>query len=83
MNEFKVLTVRDVSFIDDHGKEVTGKQLWLCGETVDTGWNGWEVIKLWFPRGHQLEGVVSGLKHDDLVYIDFNRRGKPQTIEVA
>ena len=83
MNEFKVLTVRDISFTDDRGKEVSGMQLWVCGETADKEWNGWEVVKIWIPDGHVLEGIVASLKHDDLIFIEFNRRGKPQKIEVV
>lgn len=80
MNEMKVLTVRDVSFKDDAGKQVSGQQLWLIGETAEVGWNGWEVLKLWIPDGNPLEGIVADLKHDDVVLVEFNRRGKPQNI---
>lgn len=83
MHEFKVLTVRDINFVDDRKNEVSGQQLWLCGQTADDGWNGWEVLKLWIPDGSPLEQAVSQLKHDDIVLIEFNRRGKPQTIVPA
>lgn len=80
MNEMKVLTVRDVSFKDDNGKQVSGQQLWLIGATAEDGWNGWEVLKLWIPDGNPLESIVSELKHDDDVLVEFNRRGKAQNI---
>lgn len=83
MNEMKVLTVRDVSFKDDAGKLVSGQQLWLIGETTENGWNGWEVMKAWIPDGSPLENVVSELCHDDVVMVEFNRRGKIQSIAKA
>lgn len=83
MNGFKVLTVRDVEFTDDRDKLVKGMQLWVCGETEDEVWNGWEVIKIWVPEGSSLEDIVAMLKHDDQILIDFNRRGKAVKIELA
>lgn len=83
MNGFKVLTVRDVEFTDDLDKLVKGMQLWVCGQTEDEGWNGWEVIKIWVPEGSPLEDIVAMLKHDDQILIDFNRRGKAVKIELA
>lgn len=80
MNEMKVLTVRDVSFTDDHGKNVSGQQLWLIAPTAEAGWNGWEVLKLWISDDSPLATVVSNLKHDDVVMVEFNRRGKPAQI---
>ena len=83
MNGFKVLTVRDVEFTDDHDKLVKGMQLWVCGQTEDEGWNGWEVIKIWVAEGSPLEDIVAMLKHDDQILIDFNRRGKAVKIELV
>ena len=80
MNEMKVLTVRDVSFTDDRGKEVSGQQLWLIDPTNEAGWNGWEVLKLWIPDDSPLRQVVCDLKHDDMILVEFNRRGKPAQI---
>ena len=81
MNKFKVLTVRDISFTDEHGKDVEGMQLWVCGESPDEGWNGWEVVKIWVPAGSKLEDITAMLNHDDDVMIEFNRRGKAVQIE--
>lgn len=84
MNEkFKVLTVRDLDFTDDSGRPVQGMQLWVIGESLDPAWNGYEVAKLWIPKFHKLESVVCQLKHDDLIYITFDRRGKPIAIDLA
>ena len=83
MNLYKVLTVRDLDFVDDKGKQIVGMQLWVCGETADPGWNGWEVVKIWIPEGSVLEPQVMDLKHDDEILIEFNRKGKPAKIEVA
>lgn len=83
MNEMKVLTVRDVFFEDNNGKQVSGQQLWLIAPTAEEGWNGWEVLKLWIADGSPLEAVVSNLKHDDTVMVEFNRRGKAQQIVPA
>lgn len=80
MNKCKVLTVRDVEFKDDNDKLVKGMQLWVCGETEEKAWNGFEVIKIWVPDGSPLEDIVAMLKHDDEVMIEFNRRGKAQAI---
>lgn len=83
MNKFKVLTVRDVEFTDDDDKVVKGMQLWVCGESVEEGWNGWEVVKIWVPDGGKLEDIVAMLKHDDEVMIGFTRRGKAVKIELV
>lgn len=80
MDEFRVLTVRDLNFKDDTGNQVAGQQLWLCGQTQDPGWNGWEVLKVWIPDGHELSSTVAELRHDDVILIEFNRRGKPRSI---
>lgn len=83
MNKFKILTVRDVEFKDDNDKLVKGMQLWVCGETEEEAWNGWEVIKIWVPDGSPLEDIVAMLKHDDDVLIEFNRRGKAVKIDLV
>ena len=83
MNKFKVLTVRDVEFTDDNDKVVKGMQLWVCGESAEEGWNGWEVAKIWVLDGGKLEDIVAKLKHDDEVMIEFNRRGKAVQIELV
>lgn len=80
MNEMKVLTVRTVSFVDDAGTRISGQQLWLVGPTAENGWNGWEVMKAWIADGSPLEVAVSELRHDDEVLVEFNRRGKIQSI---
>ena len=83
MNKYKVLTVRDVEFTDDNNKVVKGMQLWVCGESAEEGWNGWEVVKIWVPDGSKLEDITAILKHDDEVMIEFNRRGKAVKIELV
>lgn len=83
MEEFKVLTVRDLDFKDDQGQRVAGYQLWLCGQSKEPGWNGWEVLKVWIPYGHELEPIVADLRHDDSVIVEFNRRGKPRSIALV
>lgn len=83
MYECKVLTVRDLDFVDDRGKPVVGQQLWVLGESVEPQWNGWEVVKIWIPDGHALETVVSQLQLNDMIKIQFDRRGKPISIVKA
>lgn len=81
-NRFKVLTVRDVQFKDDRtGEVVSGQQLWVCGESLEDGWNGWEVIKIWIPDRDSREDIVAVLQHDDIVELEFNRRGKAVRID--
>lgn len=82
MNEFKVLSVKEVSFEDDRtGKPVTGQQLWLCGQTNEPGWlDGYEVVKAWIPDGDPREALVSTLQRDEIVIVEFSRRGKVTTI---
>ena len=80
MYEFEVLTVRDLDFLDEKNQRVTGQQLWLCAQTTDPGWNGWEVLKVWIPVGHELADTVADLRHGDHVFVEFNRRGKPRAI---
>ena len=82
MYEFEVLTVRDLDFEDDRGKQVSGMQLWLIGSSVDPAWNGWEVVKIWIPTDHKLESDVAQLKRDDQIRVGFDRRGKPIQIEL-
>ena len=78
MNEqFEVLTVRDLDFKDDRGKDVVGMQLWLIRETDEKSWNGCEVLKVWIPDGHRCESEVAELKRGDMIQITWDRRGKP------
>ena len=80
MEEFEVLTVRDLDFKDEKGKSVCGMQLWLISSTDEKAWNGWEVSKIWIPEGSVHEAAVCELVRGDKVVIEFNRRGKPNTI---
>ena len=80
MYMYKVLTVRDLDFLDDNNRPVKGQQLWCLGESSDPQWNGWEVVKIWIPDGHSMETVVSQLKLDDMIEVQFDRRGKPVNI---
>lgn len=81
MNEkFEVLTVRDLDFKDDRGKDVVGMQLWLIRETDDKAWNGYEVLKVWIPDGHRCESAVAELMRGDMIQISWDRRGKPVEI---
>lgn len=81
--EFEVLTIRDLDFKDHDGKPVSGMQLWLIGETSDPAWNGYEVVKVWIPKGHKLEADVSILKRFDRIEVTFDRRGKPSAIKLV
>lgn len=83
MYQYKVLTVRDLDFLDDHKRPVKGQQLWVLGESADPQWNGWEVVKIWIPDGHSTETVVSQLRLNDMINVQFDRRGKPVTISVV
>lgn len=78
--KFEVLTVRDISFQDDKGKQVDGMQLWLTGQTEDSSWNGWEVLKIWVNANSDLAADVHQLRRGDHVQIAFDRRGKAQMI---
>lgn len=80
--QFEVLTVRDLDFKDQSGKDVSGMQLWCIGATTEKSWNGWEVTKLWIPSGSALESNVMQLKRGDQINVTFNRRGKPETIDL-
>lgn len=82
MGVYEVLTVRDVSFIDDRNKQVTGMQIWCGASSSEPGWNGYEVTKFWIPDGHKLETIAASLKRGDVIRIQFDRRGKPFEIEV-
>ena len=80
--EFEVLTVRDLDFQDQSGKDVSGMQLWVIGATTEKSWNGYEVSKMWIPSGSALVSNVAQLKRGDQINVTFNRRGKPETIEL-
>lgn len=80
--QFEVLTVRDLDFQDQSGKDVSGMQLWVIGATTDKSWNGYEVSKMWIPSGSALESNVANLKRGDQINVTFNRRGKPETIDL-
>lgn len=82
MVEFKVLTVRDVSFKDDAGKQVEGMQLWCSAPSDSPGWRGVEVLKIWISADSIFVNTVDVLKPGDLLNITFNRFGKPSSIEV-
>lgn len=82
MNEqFEVLTVRDLDFKDERGKDVVGMQLWLIRETDEMSWNGFEVLKVWIPDGHRCESAVAELKRGDRIEITWDRRGKPVELQ--
>ena len=83
MKIYKVITIRDLNFKDKSGQPVAGLQLWLETETDETGWGGWEVVKLWIPAGNRLEAAVRSFKRGDKLNISFNRRGMPETITHA
>lgn len=83
MYTYKVLTVRDLDFLDDNKRPVKGMQLWCLGETPEPEWNGHEVVKIWIPDGHKLETTVSQLKLNDTISVTYDRRGKPLTIDVV
>lgn len=80
--QFEVLTVRDLDFQDQSGKDVAGMQLWVIGATEEKAWNGYEVTKLWIPSGSRLESTVLQLRRGDQINVTFNRRGKPETIDI-
>lgn len=80
--QFEVLTVRDINFKDDSGREVNGYQLWLLEPSNDPKWHGYEVMKIWIAAGSNLESAVHQLSHGDHVNITFNRRGKAETIDI-
>ena len=82
MVEFKVLTVRDVSFKDDKGKQVEGMQLWLSTPNSDAGWRGMEILKLWISSDSPFVDTVDALQADQTLRISFNRYGKPNEMEV-
>lgn len=83
MKKFEVLSVRDIDFTNDQQQAVSGAQLWVCAESPEPGWNGWEVSKLWIPRNSGLYPNVKLLQHGDEVNITFNHKGKPESIEYA
>lgn len=78
--KFEVLTVRDISFKDDKGRQVEGMQLWLTGQTDDKSWNGWEVLKIWIDASSSMAADVHQLRRGDHVQVDFDRRGKARMI---
>ena len=82
MIQFKVLTVRDVSFKDDSGKQVEGLQLWCSCPSDSPGWRGIEIVKIWIPADSIFVDLVDSLKPDTVLGITFNRFGKPANIEV-
>lgn len=82
MQEFKVLTVRDVSFKDNNGKQVEGMQLWCSTPSSEAGWRGSEILKLWISSDSAFVDTVDSLKAGDVLNITFNRYGKPNSIEV-
>ena len=83
MFECEVLTVRDVNFKDQTGKEVVGSKLYVIAECNENGWNGYEIADFWFGDGHVLESFVSSLTHGDKIIIEFNRKGRPSHIQLV
>lgn len=82
--ECKVLGIRVLDFKDDKGDPIKGHQVFVSGVTDQPGWTrGIEVMKCWVPDGSNMEASVMSLIPGDLVYVEFNRRGKPVIVEVA
>lgn len=82
MVEFKVLTVRDVSFKDKDDKQVEGLQLWCSCPSDAPGWRGIEIVKIWIPADSIFVNTVDSLKPGMVLDITFNRFGKPSAMEV-
>lgn len=82
MQEFKVLTVREVSFTDKDNRQVEGLQLWCSSPSDAPGWRGTEVLKIWIPSDSIFVHTVDALKPGMVLDITFNRYGKPSSIEV-
>lgn len=76
MKTYKVLTIRELNFMDQTGKPVSGYQVWLETQTDETGWNGYEILKIWVARGSRLESVVVSLIRGDELTISFTQRGR-------
>lgn len=82
--ECKVLGIRALDFKDDKGDPIKGYQVFVSGVTDQPGWTrGLEVMKCWVADGSNMEASVMSLIPGDLVYVEFNRRGKPVIVEVA
>ena len=75
MFECKVLTVRDLDFLDDNKRPVKGQQLWVLAESAEPQWNGYEVAKIWFPDGHTIKANPNAhpLFHSDRGFQYTNR----------
>lgn len=82
MNEFEVLSVHDVDFVNDKNERVIGRQLWLGCPTAEPPWYGYEVSKVWIPVDHGLYEDVGLLRNGNRIGIQFNRKGKPERIDL-
>lgn len=77
MQECKVLAIKKVDFVDQNsGESITGYQLWVLSDTRDPVWNGREVIKIWCKSGSDMYANCDKLDNDDIILVEFNRRGK-------
>jgi hypothetical protein len=84
MQECKVLGIKKVDFTDQStGQQITGDQLWVLSDTRDPVWNGREVIKIWVPSGCDMSAKLPQLENDDIILVEFNRRGKAIAFDLA
>lgn len=81
--EAKVLGIRFLDFMDDQNRPVKGYQVWVAAVTDEASWTkGVEVIKIWVADSAKSVASVASLIPGDDIVICFNRRGKPQIVEV-
>lgn len=85
MNEaFEVLAVRSVNFEDKkERKQIIGLQLWVIHPSLESGWNGHEILKIWIPDDHPSRTVVSALARGDSVSVQWNRYGRAVSVSLA
>ena len=82
--EAKVLGIRYLDFKDDKGVPIKGYQTFVSAETDQPGWTmNVEVLKTWTAADSQMAATVASLIPGDVVYIEFNRRGKPVITGIA
>lgn len=83
MNEYQVLGIKSVNFVNDQGEVIAGKQLWLSGTVGDSSWlEGIEVFKSWVKEGSNLDLKVTSLHVGDIISCVTDRKGRVTDIEV-
>lgn len=82
MDKLSVFGMQHVDFSDKSGRQVQGISLHCMCSAPNQYWKGLGYTKLWFPLNSDLYQQVASLPVPCELQVDFNRFGKPSSLDV-